>query len=142
MYTAPSAHKLRTDFPHIIPHIIFDGGLDIELGKAEAETGVNRGATKANKHIYIYITITILYIYYVYIYYILYECIHIYAYIYIYIYTHICTELKPDRLSVNVLTARIELNQLVINMLTSMVNRGETKVASLIKEHPVYKKIQ
>ena len=39
---APSAHKLRADFPHIIPHIIFDGGLDIEPGKAEAETGVNR----------------------------------------------------------------------------------------------------
>ena len=39
----PSAHKLRVDFPHIIPHIIFDGALDIELGKAEAENGVNRG---------------------------------------------------------------------------------------------------
>ena len=44
--SAPSAHKLSADFPHIIPHIIFDGGLDIELGKAEAETGVNRGETK------------------------------------------------------------------------------------------------
>ena len=41
-----SAHKLQPDFPHIIPHIIFDGGLDIEPGKAEAETGVNRGETK------------------------------------------------------------------------------------------------
>ena len=41
-----SAHKLQPDFPHIIPHIMFDGGLDIEPGKAEAETGVNRGETK------------------------------------------------------------------------------------------------
>ena len=41
-----SAHKLQSDFPHIIPHIIFDGGLDIEPGKAEAETGVSRGETK------------------------------------------------------------------------------------------------
>ena len=45
---ASSKHNLHTytKVPHIIPHIIFDGGLDIELGKAEAETGVNRGETK------------------------------------------------------------------------------------------------
>ena len=43
---APSAHKLRVDCLHIIPYIIFDVGLDIELGKAEAETGVNRVETK------------------------------------------------------------------------------------------------
>ena len=45
-FSLPSAHRFSVDFPHIIPHIIFDGGLDIELGKAEAETGVNKGETK------------------------------------------------------------------------------------------------
>ena len=46
LFGVPSAHLFSVLFPHIIPHIIFDGGLHIELGKAEDETGVNRGETK------------------------------------------------------------------------------------------------
>ena len=37
LFSVLSAQLFSVDFPHIIPHIIFDGGLDIELKRGETK---------------------------------------------------------------------------------------------------------
>ena len=48
-YSVPPAHLYNLDSAHN-PHIIFYGGLDTELGKVEAENGVDRDENKVKLH--------------------------------------------------------------------------------------------